>query len=228
MPVSYNRATSVFLVLYGLNCEGAIILSGEHYRSMLGVLKPCVKTILNLYPRWICRQEFEQQSLSRFNERPVEFSFVFRQIARIYPVKVLDVGTGTTALPHLIRNCGLHVTAIDNVKDYWPTGMLNRHYHVIDDDINATKLNETFDLITCVSVLEHIKHHDAAVHNMLKHLNPKGCLVVTCPYTESNYIRNVYELPGSSYGQDAPYIAQSYSRKELNKWCSDPLKSSHP
>jgi hypothetical protein len=117
-----------------------------------------------------------------------------------------------------MRSCGFHVTATDNVCDYWPSGMVNRHYHVIDDDITKTRLKDKFDLITCISVLEHIVESEAAVRNMIGLLNPMGYLVVTFPYREKGYVRNVYDLPGSSYGQDLPYITQSYSRNEIDSW----------
>jgi hypothetical protein len=53
---------------------------------------------------------------------------------------------------------------------------------------------------------------------MFKLLNPGGHLILTFPYAETRYVRNVYKLPGSSYGQDATYICQSFSRHELNQW----------
>lgn len=188
---------------------------------MLKPLRRMVKHALDGYVRRLCQDEFERQAFSRFNERPVEFAFVFRKLAEIYPKTILDVGTGTTALPHLMANCGFLVTATDNVRDYWPQGMTNRHYHVIDDDITATRLTGPFDLITCVSVLEHIERSDDAVRNMFRLLRPGGHLVLTMPYTESEYVRNVYDLPGSSYGKGLPYVAQSYSRRELDRWVSE-------
>ena len=163
------------------------------------------------------KREFLHQPFT-FNERSVEFAFVFRHIARLCPEKVLDVGTGTTALPHLMRNCGLSVTAIDNISDYWPSGMYNRHYFVIDDDITNTKLNGKFNLITCVSVLEHIANYDAAMYNMFNLLTSGGHLIITLPYSEKRYVENVYALPSSNAASDVPYIAQSYSRTELDKW----------
>ncbi len=188
---------------------------------MLRTIELQIKNILDLYPRWICKREFEKQAFVRFNERPVEFGFVFRKLAEVYPHKVLDVGTGTTALPHMMRNCGFLVTATDNTRDYWPSGMVNRHYHIVNDDITDTRLDDKFDLITCVSVLEHIERSDAAIRNMFALLNSNGYLIMTFPYNEKHYMRNVYELPGSSYGQGAPYITQAYSRTELNKWLQD-------
>jgi 2-polyprenyl-3-methyl-5-hydroxy-6-metoxy-1,4-benzoquinol methylase len=152
------------------------------------------------------------------NERPVELGFVFRKLGELYPRTVLDVGTGTTALPHVMRTCGCVVTATDNVRDYWPSGMQNRHWHIIDDDISKTQLSDTFDLITCISVLEHIQEPDIAVKNLFRLLKPDGHLILTFPYSDKSYVRNVYELPGSSYGKGAPYITQSYSRRELDRW----------
>jgi len=177
-----------------------------------------VKRLLNRCPEWIARHEFESQTFARFNERPVEYGFVFRKLGEVYPRTVLDVGTGASALPQLIRSCGCLVTATDNVRDYWPAGMSNRHYHVMDDDITATRLSNKFDLITCISVLEHIQTPDDAVRNMLSLLNPAGHLILTFPYNERSYVGNVYELPGSSYGQGSSFITQSFSRSELKRW----------
>jgi 2-polyprenyl-3-methyl-5-hydroxy-6-metoxy-1,4-benzoquinol methylase len=179
------------------------------------------KFFLLFYPRYICKREFEQPNEYTFNERPIEFRFVFQQLSKIYPKKILDVGTGTTALPHVMRNCGFNVTATDNIKDYWPSGMFNRHYHVVNDDITDTKLEQKFDLITCISVLEHILDFDTAIKNMFSLLNPNGYLVISFPYTEKQYIPNVYTEPESTSGQGAPYVAQSFSRKNLTKWISD-------
>lgn len=185
---------------------------------MISRLKSYARSVLNVYPRWVTKREYENQRFQRLNERPVEFAFVFRSLARLYPRTVLDVGTGTTALPHLMRNCGFLVTATDNVTDYWPTGMFNRHYYVIDDDITRTRLTERFDFITCISVLEHVEASDDAVANMIALLNPGGHLALSFPYTEAAYVRNVYTLPGSSYGQNAPFITQSYARSNIDGW----------
>jgi 2-polyprenyl-3-methyl-5-hydroxy-6-metoxy-1,4-benzoquinol methylase len=185
---------------------------------MLKFAKQGIKNLLSFYPKQICKQEYESQTFLRFNERPIEFGFVFKKLGEIYPRTILDVGTGTTALPHVMFNCGCLVTATDNVRDYWTSGMLNRHYHIIDDDITETHLSTTFDFITCISVLEHIQSPNNALRNMFSLLNPNGHLVLTFPYNERSYVRNVYELPGSSYGKGAPYITQSYSREKVERW----------
>jgi SAM-dependent methyltransferase len=155
-----------------------------------------------------------------FNERPVEYKFVFDQLARKAPACVLDVGTGTTALPALIRNCGIKVTAIDNVRDYWPRGMFNQHWYVLDRDILDKTLDcGYFDLITCISVLEHIKNYENAIMKIANILNTGGILVLSFPYCEYTYIENVYLRNSSdAYGRNIPFICHVFSRTEINNW----------
>jgi len=150
---------------------------------MLRHVKLIAEKLLNLPSKWLSAREFQLQTFTKFNERPVEFGFVFKNIGEIYP--------------------------------------RTRHYHVIDDDIASTALTDSYDLVTCISVLEHIQKSDDAVRNMLSLLNPDGHLILTCPYTEESYVRNVYDLPESSAGQEASYITQSFSRAELNRWIEE-------
>jgi 2-polyprenyl-3-methyl-5-hydroxy-6-metoxy-1,4-benzoquinol methylase len=173
------------------------------------------------YCQQICLSEFETQQ-RKINERPIEFRFVFEQLTRYNPTTVLDVGTGTTALPHLMRNCGFLVTAIDNIRDYWPEGMFNRHFHVRNDDITKTDILERFDLVTCISVLEHIPSYDTAVKNMLKLLNPGGHLVMTFPFNESDYQEDVFKLPEApDIFKNLPYVCQVFCRRDIGRWLSD-------
>src|SRR3989344_3080365 len=124
------------------------------------------------------KKEYLKPPFNAFNERPVEYRFTFENIAEFYPKTILDVGTGVTALPHLMSNCGCKVTAMDNIKDYWTKGMLNRHYYIINDDItNPKKIIGSFDMVTCISALEHIERYDDAVKSMFNLLKSGGCLL---------------------------------------------------
>jgi 2-polyprenyl-3-methyl-5-hydroxy-6-metoxy-1,4-benzoquinol methylase len=174
------------------------------------------------YVRQVCRSEAESQSFRHHNERPLEYGFALGALAKHRPKTVLDVGTGTTAWPNLLRNCGFVVTAIDNVTDYWDAGMVNRHWTVLDVDI--TKPGDfaarRFEAITCISVLEHIVDHEAAVRQMACMLEKGGLLILTCPYNHSEFCDNVYQRPDALYGKDAPYICRSYSLEQMQRWLS--------
>jgi 2-polyprenyl-3-methyl-5-hydroxy-6-metoxy-1,4-benzoquinol methylase len=185
------------------------------------LLKTLINGIGMRYVQMVCAREYNNQIFRGVNERPIEFAFVFRQLVACWPKNILDVGTGMTSLPHLMRNCGFHVTATDNIKDYWPMGMVNRHYHIVNDDITHSTLKATHDVITCISVLEHIQEHREAIKTMYRLLAPGGRLILTCPYNEYQYVQNVYTLPESSVTEKFPFVTQSFSRQELNAWLDD-------
>lgn len=186
---------------------------------ILDIVKKPVSQAGKAFLKKMMKQEWEARCYAP-NERPIEYGFVFNNIAKLNPKTVLDVGTGKSSLPHLMSICGVEVTAIDNIYDYWSKyGMFNRHFYVIDDNIVKTALKTTFDLITCISTLEHIADADMAVKNMAELTNRGGHIIITCPYNERAYAPNVYKLPGSGVAKDMGFICQSFSRDNFNAWC---------
>jgi len=184
---------------------------------MLRILKSCVHWMGRWYIQKINKSLWESQNPKRLNERPVEYGFAFTCLSQVAPRAVLDVGTGTTALPSLLTICGYHVMAIDNIRDYWPQGMFNRHFYVLDDDITHTKLHQQFDMVLCISVLEHIINYEQALEGMTSLTKPGGHLVITCPYNEHLGSANVYKQRGS-YGKGNPYGCKQFTRDDFQKW----------
>jgi len=187
------------------------------------------ETLVRLYKvlgRWyitpVLLADWKWSRYKHINERTIEFAFAFKWLSKICPIKVLDVGSGTTAWPHIMANCGFGVTAIDKIKGYWKGGFFNRHYYIIHDDITKPKIAKQFDLVTCISVLEHIPDHKAAVRGMFELLNPLGYIVLTFPYNETRYVDNVYKLPDAGgYGKGAAFICQVFSRNEIDNWLQE-------
>jgi 2-polyprenyl-3-methyl-5-hydroxy-6-metoxy-1,4-benzoquinol methylase len=169
----------------------------------------------------ILRYEWSRRHRRRVNERPLEYGFALRCLAELCPAKILDVGTGTTAWPQLLVNCGYNVTAIDQGGSYWGHRPSNRHHHVLRDDITHPTIKDEFDAITCLSVLEHIEDHGAAIRGLRGLLSAGGHVILSVPYSEQRFIENVYALPGVSYGADAQYICRVYSRRELLGWLGE-------
>lgn len=193
---------------------------GEHPASkpkrILAPFKALIHGLGKPYSAEVCRREWLQQEFYRVNERPVEFSFALAALNDYPIVTVLDVGSGVSPFPATLAHCGYLVTAIDNVSDYWPHGMCNRHFHILDDDIRHPRTTQKFDAITCVSVMEHITEFQDAARGIGSLLKADGHLILTCPYNEERYSKDVYREPGSSQGRNNPYICQSYSRHELD------------
>ena len=179
-----------------------------------------IKSILgNLINKILAIQllnEFNNQKFSAINERPIEYNFLFKMLTINKIHTIVDIGTGKSPLPKLLSNCGYIVDSIDNIKDYWPKGMMNKHYHVIDGDITNIEIIKKFDLVTCISVIEHIENYESAVESMAKMTKKNGYLLITCPYTENNYCPDVYKnIDSSQYLKNIPFKTQSYSRNTL-------------
>ncbi|HDG98742.1 MAG TPA: class I SAM-dependent methyltransferase [Desulfobacterales bacterium] len=129
----------------------------------------------------------------RWPIRQLEYSFILRNCLPLLKkgLRTLDVGCGVTPLPIFFAQQGCEAYGIDsdcaiiqllqsNVEKIYHTKV---HYSCQ----NATCMNfedENFDLITCVSVLEHLESgkDTEAVQEMLRVLKPGGRLLLTVDF----------------------------------------------
>lgn len=191
-----------------------------YLKRIARLFEPQIAALSRLYINRATEREWyaNQRSMNGLNERPVEYAFALRKIASIYPHDVLDVGTGKTAWPNILATCGIRITSIDNVSDYWERNYWNRHWFVLDQDVRNPNLDQEFDFITCISVLEHIPESQMAVDSMFKLLRNGGYLLITCPFNSRTYHENIYQHPEAGFGQNFKYIAQVFSDQELATW----------
>jgi 2-polyprenyl-3-methyl-5-hydroxy-6-metoxy-1,4-benzoquinol methylase len=162
--------------------------------------------------------DWKYSRYDHINERVIEFEFALRWLSKICPFNVLDIGPGSSSWPHIMSNCGFRVTAIDKISGYSRRLYFNRHYYIVKDDITQPKITGPFDLVTCISVLEHIPDHKKAIEGMFKLIKPGGYIILTFPYNEKRYVENAYALPEAGYGKIARYVCQVFSRKEIDAW----------
>jgi SAM-dependent methyltransferase len=128
------------------------------------------------------------------NEREVEWPWVTNQASKL-PRKgrLLDVGSYATPLPGWLAQLGYQVSALDiNPPQIAEPGFVQ----IVTGDIRKTAFADNiFDVITCVSTLEHIGvkgrygvceedcSGDAkAMREMRRILRPGGSLLITIPY----------------------------------------------
>ena len=152
------------------------------------------------------------------NERSIEYAYVFKALKSFNPRTILDVGTGRSPLPALVRLCGINVTAID-VKPY------KRFFDVKKGDITKQAQGK-YDMVLCVSTIEHIKKPITAFGHMVESLNHGGILIITCPYYEWSYRSNVYLDPlSNAYDHPPDYVCRSYGRVSVNLWMAEAANS---
>jgi 2-polyprenyl-3-methyl-5-hydroxy-6-metoxy-1,4-benzoquinol methylase len=185
------------------------------------------ETILDLYNfigamylNPILKLEQKKRPFPIINERATEYGFSFKHLQKLCTGKLLDIGTGKSSWPHILSTCGFEVTAIDKMDTYWKT-YFNRHYKIYNDDITNPKTKGKYQFATCISVLEHIPNHKSAITNIHNLLAQNGYLILTFPYNENEYHEDIYKHPNAGYGQNANYITQVYSRKEINDWLTN-------
>jgi len=156
------------------------------------------------------------------NERPYEYAFALQHLPYGENIKVLDVGTGKTAFGALLKNCNYFVDCLESTQYRRGWLPLNTHCNLINDDIVNTVLPEnTYDAVTCISVLEHIEQYDQAVKNMVKILKPGGRLILTIPFNHNRFIENCYTQKESNrHQQNVSIICKVYSIREMEKWCT--------
>lgn len=132
-------------------------------------IKP-LSTLIFAHPRlrkWLTRCEV--------NERVVETPFVLANLPR--RGKVLDVGACESPISLMLASLRYQVTALD-LRPY-PFDHPNLQVKVAD--ITRWRSSDQYDVIICLSTLEHILTDSRAIANMWASLRPGGKLLLTTP-----------------------------------------------
>lgn len=127
------------------------------------------------------------------NERIVELPYVYRALSGAAPgASVLDVGGAESTLAFSLASVGFQVTTVD----LRPYPLSHPRLEAVEADILDWATDRTFDVIVCVSTLEHIglgAYGDAlqdaesstdrqAVERMRTLTRPGGLLILTVPF----------------------------------------------
>jgi ubiquinone/menaquinone biosynthesis C-methylase UbiE len=138
--------------------------------------------------------------------RKLEYSYILNEtLNHIFSgCKTLDCGCGVVPLPRVYKKMGCEAYACDN--DLVTINILRQAKYISEKTINysvqdITRLDfpsDTFDLVTCVSVLEHLPPglDSLAISEMLRVLKRGGRLVCTIdfePYYSSSPIHSILQ-----------------------------------
>lgn len=122
------------------------------------------------------------------SERVFENAFCIGQVFKTNPVEILDIGCARSSFPLELCTLGYKVTGID-LRDYF---MQHPNLKFIQGDFSQMTFNNKFDLVTCISVFEHVglgaynEPPDKAkvarfVGKMIEAIAPGGHLILTLP-----------------------------------------------
>lgn len=123
---------------------------------------------------------FNKQRISAFNEI---LDKVKLETGGFSPLNILDAGCGCGYLTSLIKKRYPKSTVFG--IDYSDEGIRiakSKNEDIFFEIKNLNeKLNQSFDLIFCTSVLEHLKYPEDILNNLISHLNPGGKIIITVP-----------------------------------------------
>ena len=124
-------------------------------------------------------------------ERVAEYGFALRQLTS-GSGRLMDIGSSDSLFPYLLADKGFNVTCLDPIAK--PSN--DPRIEIMEGDIRKTSLSEgQFDVITCISTLEHIglpgrygiteadpDGERNAMKEMHRLLKPGGRLILTVPF----------------------------------------------
>ena len=142
-------------------------------------------------------------------------------------LKILDIGCGGGILSEPLARLGAKVTGVDeNEKaikvaiNHAKKNKLNIKYKKIN--FNQINLNEKFDVILCMEVLEHVENVEMLISKVNKLLKPKGKFIgSTINKTINSYLlaifmaENILEIVPKETHSWKKFIKPNFLKKKL-------------
>ena len=153
-----------------------------------------------------------------------EYAYALLYSQHQYPCKVLDVGSAQSLFPFILAYYRYDVTTLDleftkfrqeEGKKFGITALTG------DLREDFPELHESFQLITCLSVIEHIDDDTKAVLNLSEYLKPGGVLFLSTDFYK-DYIKYpnanrilVTDRPAGSHTASRVYDEQHFMERVI-------------
>ena len=153
-----------------------------------------------------------------------EYAYALLYSQHQYPCKVLDVGIAQSLFPFILAYYRYDVTTLDleftkfrqeEGKKFGITALTG------DLREDFPELHESFQLITCLSVIEHIDDDTKAVLNLSEYLKPGGVLILSTDFYK-DYIKYpnanrilVTDRPAGSHTASRVYDEQHFMERVI-------------
>ena len=128
-----------------------------------------IKIINKLFP------EYYGKNPLGMTDRCIEYPFVIENLPKP-PCGILDAGCAGSILPYILKAIGYKVTGIDKRECLFP--------NFIRGDITESVIPQSFNIVTAVSTIEHIKDDLKAINRIYQVLDFNGWLLMSVPYGE--------------------------------------------
>lgn len=138
---------------------------------------------------------WKKQEPERVDRRTLQRGrFIEAHLALLTGKKILDVGAGRGLTARLLAEKGFEVSACDVSSD--SVNLLRQEgFGAFVFDLEEDELEEKYDSIFCLEVLQYLRHPEKGVLKLKQALYPAGILVVSVP-NEFHFLRRLGILLG--------------------------------
>lgn len=178
------------------------------------------------YPDAVNNEEYNSYVIyNKWPIRKLEYSYVIGEVEKVvFPgAKLLEAGCGVSPLPFLWSKLGADVVAVDISKK--SVSMMERFsrddYFEISknikceyaDIVNIPFVDNTFDIITSVSVIEHLPYPQylMAFNEIYRVLKPGGTFICTCDLKAEK--KSKFSSIGAFSKDDIKFILDYYKEE---------------
>ena len=168
-----------------------------------------------LFPTYRTRERFVRQVLQGLGEPPVG--------------RMLNVGSGEGDIdPMLASHAALLESCDVNEDDVAHARSANAHVpnvrYSVNDGEGLDFPDASFDVVTCLEVIEHVRRPTALLAELARVLRPGGTLVLTCPSVRFPFTYDPVNAALAPSGKHVPLGAYAYGHDwlvddgELDRW----------
>ncbi|NRY60535.1 class I SAM-dependent methyltransferase [Clostridium beijerinckii] len=162
----------------------------EHFKNIQEIsMNECVNCrLVYFYPGVEGNDSFYRKLSEQpyyYMEDKAEFHYAIEKLIEINPKNVLEVGSGIGLFLDKIRNA-YNVSAIETSSK--ALEVLKEKKIRLDDG------ESKYEFIILFQVIEHISDVKDFISNILNRLEVNGHLLITVPNSESEYMREVYQV----------------------------------
>ncbi|TXT56335.1 MAG: SAM-dependent methyltransferase [Promethearchaeota archaeon] len=124
-----------------------------------------------------------------------KFNLILKEISSCSSINTIDLGSSGNSLLHFL-NDSIHKSCFDlsenSLKQYTKKSQKNKirneFWHPLCGTITSLPYrDQTFDLISCLDVLEHIKDDSSAIREISRILKKGGLVIITVPHRNAYY-----------------------------------------
>ncbi|MBL7891476.1 MAG: methyltransferase domain-containing protein [Bacteroidia bacterium] len=136
--------------------------------------------------------------------------------------RILDAGAGElqfkkfcTHLDYVSQDFGKYESTISNVG-LKPENWDNSKLDIVSDIINIPVENNSFDIIMCTEVFEHLPAPILAIKEFTRILKPGGTLIITAPFCSLTHFAPYFFYTGfSKYFYEKHLVDHGFQIKEM-------------